>query len=94
MDVEGAEKPSFKQFLKTSVLKNVMMLSFEIHLYGSDPKRLYDVYLSFHELEKQGFRKYYYHINPIKAGFSKSKDTGKVRSKFYELYYLNINFLS
>ena len=91
MDIEGSEVPSLKEMIPSGSLKNVKQLAFEVHMYDQTKLGRYNFYSLLYSLEKLGFRRYYYHINP--NCFRRSRVSGIARSMCYELYYININYL-
>ena len=91
MDIEGSEIPALKQMLSSQTVKNIKQLSFEIHLLNLSRKGLLAYYSLLYELEKAGFRRFYYHINY--HCYRKLPLSKTVRSFCHELYYVNINFL-
>ena len=98
IDIEYNEWSCFRTMFKEGVLRHVRQLVFEIHtseIYTikrasttEDFKMMSDVLL---EIEKLGFRRFYYHYNPF--GKYLSVRSGKQRTCCYELSYVNINFL-
>ncbi len=97
IDIEFNEWECFREMLENRTLQNVKQLGFEIHtsnLVGNPGTKQYFYYWYgiLRGLEEIGFRKYHYHVNPY--GVYESSWTGKSQSCCYELYYINLHFIT
>lgn len=78
-------------------LVNVKQVGLEVHLTRPDTplnisKAEYiEKFLLLKKLETTGFKKFQFRLNPF--GTYKSNVSGLTRSLFYELHYLNFNFV-
>ena len=91
MDVEGAEWRSMHQMLSSNVLKQVKQFGLEIHI-KRNTTRLFEYWTILNQLERQGFRRWYWAMNYRGANVY-MLPTGS-RSHCYEMVYINVNFLS
>lgn len=99
IDIEYSEWESLRNMMSTRTLANVKQLIFELHtaeverIHRTSTKEDFaDMYAVLRGLELAGFRRFHYHYNPL--GRYTSAQTGKTRTCCYELYYVNIRFLS
>ncbi|XP_052236939.1 uncharacterized protein LOC127848487 isoform X3 [Dreissena polymorpha] len=100
-DVEYSEWPAIEEMLQDDSLHNVKQIAFEAHL-KHPPYEPLDTYLTkgelinkfqiLKQLEKFGFRKFNYRSNPFGHYFCKI-NTDDYCSVFYDINYLNINFV-
>ena len=95
-DIEVMEIEALSHMLLTGILQNVKQLAFELHfmdLLVLGPEIFRTWYLIFLELERQGFRKFKWHLNPSTPGWNVR--SGRLfNGCCYELYYINLRFLS
>lgn len=101
IDVEYNEWSSLLTMLREGSLRNVKQIGMEIHtrvlfkneltITHIDRDEYFIWYGILYELEKQGFRRYKYHINPMSETLLNSQK--ETISCCLELYYININFL-
>jgi len=93
MDVERSEWGSLKSMLKSNILSRVKQFGLEIHI-EKNSKRLYEYWTILHELEGQGFRRWYWAMNyqGAQAGNIYMIPWGS-RSCCYEMVYINVNYL-
>ena len=99
IDIEYNEWTSFKTILTEKALNNVKQLAFEIHTAevamihrASTKEDFVNWYHILLGIEKQGFRRYQFHYNPF--GRYDSVRSGRERTCCYELYYVNVKYLS
>ena len=100
IDIEYSEWKSFEAIFFEKSLKNVKQLAFEIHtpevvVNGAnrpskkeDFSHMYDILL---KLEKEGFRRYHSHANPM--GMYTSTRTGLARTCCHEIFYIYLKFM-
>jgi len=90
MDVEGSEWASMKTMLKSNIFSRVKQFGLEIHC-GRTSNQLYEYFTVLHQLEEQGFRRWYWSMN-FRGKNIYMAPTGS-RSCCYEMVYINVNFL-
>ena len=90
MDVEGSEWSSLHNMLSSNILSRVKQFGLEIHVKPHDT-RLYEYWTILHELERQGFRRWYWAMNY--RGINLYMASTGSRSHCYEMVYINVNFL-
>jgi hypothetical protein len=100
-DIDYWEWEVIKSLTKDNILQYVKQLAFEIHLLPVPITKKTDRTIKKTEfiekfeilkaLEAIGFKKFNYRLNPF-CGYT-STITGIVRSKCYELHYMNMDFV-
>jgi len=91
MDVEGAEWRSLPNMMSSNILSRVKQLGFEIHVERGNVKKLYEYWTILDQLEKQGFRRWYWAMNF--QGPAIYMESTAARSCCYEMVYINVKFL-
>lgn len=92
MDIEGSEWGSLQTMLRSDVLSRVKQLGFEIHMkQNTSLPVMYKYWTILHQLEKQGFRRWYWAMN-FQGSSIYMVSTGS-RSYAYEMVYINVRFL-
>jgi len=92
MDVEGAEWESMYSMLRSKILARVKQFGLEIHVQRSaSATKLYQYWSVLHQLEEQGFRRWYWAINY--RGVNVYMEPTGTRSQCYEMVYINVNYL-
>ena len=100
MDIEYSEWGAISQMLLDGSLTNVKQLAIEIHTRELNDKYRSDTtvqgfayyWRTLNGLEEAGFKRWKHHANPM--GMYTSSRTGRHLSCCFELFYVNINFLS
>jgi len=92
MDIEGCEWGSLQTMLSSNVLNRVKQLALEIHIKrNTSLQTMYKYWTILDQLEKQGFRRWYWAMN-FRGASIYMVSTGS-RSYAYEMAYINIRFL-
>jgi len=91
MDVEGGEWTVFESMFKTGILSSVKQFGFETHTPAAPSARtFFEQWKTLKQLESLGFRRWYWHFNH----YGTYLYNGQARSRYYELVYINVNFMS
>ena len=96
-DIEFWEFEVLQQIIRTGVLNQVKQMAFELHMArfnGGGASGLYTVmYEALLELERQGFRKFLTHQNPVNP-YVNPRTVRKNKGCCMEVYYINLRFLA
>ena len=90
MDIEGNEWSCLKNMMRSNVLSRVKQFGLEIHV-KPDTTKLYEYWTILRDLEKRGFRRWYWAMNY--RGRNIYMVPSGSRSHCYEMVYINVNFL-
>ena len=96
IDIEYGEYEVLQQALPTGILRNVKQLAFELHMWHFPTMGLgmfRTAYSLLLELERQGFRRFHSHINPLEP-FTNIRTGRRSKGCCFELYYVNLKFLT